>query len=346
MHSINSSEYFKDHVLVSYFSDEKTGLCGYISIHKGNGNIPAFGATRVWNYRSDEDALVDSLRLSRLMSYKAALAGLNCGGAKAALIMPNGGIKDRHEFFKKYAKKVNFLSGRFVTGADVGVDGDDVKTMKRYSKHIVGVKTDPVRFTGLGIFYAIQECLKEVYGTDSLKKRSFAIQGLGKVGQSLLNHIYEDASEIFVCDINKDVLDITIKRYPRLKVVTPEEIHKQKVDIFSPCALGNCLNHITVKEMNCQIIAGGANNQLEDETIAEQIYNKGVLYAPDYVANAGGLISVYDEYEHGNYRINRVKKRVGVVKNNMARIIKESKKNKKNTNEVANKMAENIFKQI
>ena len=338
----SSNIFFDDHQIVSYIFDKKTGLSGYISIHRGNGKTPAFGATRIWNYESDEYALIDSLRLSKLMSYKAAMAGLHCGGAKATIIFPKDGIADRKEFFKSYAKKVNYFSGRFITGADVGVGADDVKIMRRHSKYIVGVLADPVRFTGLGIYLAMQACLKEVFGSENILGKSVAIQGVGKVGQSVLKLIYPCTKNIFITDIDSDTLKQVTTKYPLVKVVSPLEIQKQKVDIYSPCALSNCLNKKTAKELRCKIIAGGANNQLENDDIAENIHKQGILYAPDYVANAGGLISVYDEYEYGNYRIKRVEERVSVVKNNMIKIIKQSKKSGNNPSVVANNFADEI----
>lgn len=340
----NGLKEFDDHKLVIFLSDSKTGLLGFLAIHRGNSKYPAFGATRIWSYPSSESALIDALRLSKTMSYKAALSGLKCGGGKAVLFLGNSSrLSSRDGFLKSYATRVNFLAGHFITGADVGVSRKDVILMRRYSPYFVGVMTDPVRFTGLGILLSIRVCLKEVFGTDSLLGRSFAVQGVGKVGQELIKRIYPHTQDIVVADIDPSAVAAVKEKYPRVKVVDPKEILKQKVDVLSPCALSNCLNNVNIRRLNCVIVAGGANSQLESDKIADKIHKMGILHAPDYIANAGGLISVFDEYEYGNYRINRIENRVGIIRKNMERVIAQSKKTKKSPMEVANQMAREIF---
>ena len=336
---------FDDHKLVTFFHSKKHNLKGYIAIHRGNSKYPAFGATRLWNYPDSNSALIDALRLSKTMSRKAALAGLHCGGAKA-VILSDGNIGNRKEFLKSYTEKVNYLGGHFITGADAGISGGDVKMMRRFSPYIVGVKVDPVRYTGLGILYSIQSCLKSSFGSEKLDDRTFAIQGVGKVGSELLKLIYPSAKKIYITDIDKVVIENVTKRFPAVIVTTPLEIYQKKVDIFSPCALGNCLNKNTVNKLNCEIIVGGANCQLESQEIAYKLHKKGILYAPDYLVNAGGLISVYDEYENNNVSIRRIIKRVKKIKNTMKNIILLSKKENKPTCMIANEMAEKIIKKI
>ncbi|QQS38911.1 leucine dehydrogenase [Candidatus Woesebacteria bacterium] len=316
---------FDNHQSITCFMDNKTGLKGFVSIHRSNKHHPAFGATRIWNYATELDALKDSLRLARTMSYKCALAGLKYGGAKGVLIMPKS-INNRHEFFKVYAKRINTFSGSFITGADVGLSREDVINMKKHSKYFVGTQTDPVRFTALGIFYAIQVSLSETFGDESCEGRSFAIQGVGKVGSTALEYIYNQASEIYIADINIGVVNDVKKKYPKVKVVSPKVIHSQEVDVFVPCALSSCVNKRNIDELKCKIIAGGANNQLDDEKTGEKLFKRGILYAPDFVVNSGGLISVADEYEHGNYRIKRVEKRVENIKDVLKKGIEECKK--------------------
>jgi leucine dehydrogenase len=218
--------------------------------------------------------------------------------------------------------------------------------MRRYSPYIVGVMVDPVRYTGLGIYLALLACVKEVFSSEDLQERSFAIQGVGKVGQELLKFLYPHTHKIYITDINKDTLSFVKQKYPDVKVVKPEEIHKQKVDVFSPCALSNCLNSKSITELNCPIVCGGANCQLESPEIAEKLYKNSILYAPDYLVNAGGLISVYDEYEYKNTRVGRVEERVKVIRKNMEKIISLSKSLKKNTSEVADTLARKIFDTI
>ncbi|KKQ41663.1 MAG: Glu/Leu/Phe/Val dehydrogenase dimerization region [Microgenomates group bacterium GW2011_GWC1_37_8] len=336
---------FDNHKLVTYINDNHTGLQGFIAIHRGNSKTPAFGATRIWKYSSSLEALTDAIRLARTMSFKAALAGLKCGGAKAVIIEA-GQIGNRKELLKSYAEKVNFFGGHFITGADVGISQNDVRVLRRFSPYFVGVKADPVRFTGLGLLYAIQACVKEVFASESLDGRSFAIQGAGKIGQELLRLIYPYAKTVYITDINNTALKEVKEEFPKVKILPPFEIHKVKVDVFSPCALGDTLNKKSINELQCAIIAGGANNQLEDDSIAEKIHKKGILYAPDYVINAGGLISVFDEYENGNNLIDRVMKKVRRIKRTLGEILKESKEKKVTPLHVANKKSEKIFNSL
>ncbi|EKD62580.1 MAG: Leucine dehydrogenase [uncultured bacterium] len=340
---IKSLPGYDDQKLVVCVHDKKTGLDGFISIHRGNLQRPAFGATRIWNYEDPREALIDALRLSKLMSYKASMAGLACGGAKAAIIFPKVVDGKRKELLRAYAQRVNYLGGHFITGADVGVTGEDVKFMRKHSPYFVGTKVDPVRFTGLGILYSIEVCLSEVFGNTSLKSRSFAIQGVGKVGQEVLKLIYGSAGDIYIYDIDASQLKATKSRFPRVKVVGREEIGSLKVDVFSPNALSDCLTDASIKKLRSRIVVGGANCQLQNDDIGLKLHRKGILYAPDYVVNAGGLISVYDEYEYHNSKIKRVLKRLAIVKKNMQAILAKSKKVNKPPVEIANQMAEKIF---
>lgn len=342
---IDKNNYFDNHRLVTFFHDSGTGLNGFVSIHRGSTLTPAFGATRIWNYKSYEEALIDSLRLSKAMSRKAAMAGLNCGGAKAVIISGNK-IRDRKNFLKSYAEKVNLLGGHFVTGADVGISREDVIALRRFSPYFVGVNVDPVRFTGLGLFYSIQVCLKEVFGSENLEGRSFAIQGVGKIGSELLKYIYPYTHDICITDIDKSALKSTLVKYPDIKIVDANEILKQKVDVFSPCALSSCLNKKTIKSLKCSIVVGGANNQLEDETISDKLNEMGILYAPDYVVNSGGLISVYAEYENHGADNDYIEKKVKGIKPTVKKILEVSKKCKRSTLVVSNKIAQERIKKL
>lgn len=335
----NEYNCFDNHRLVTFFHNKETGLNGFVSIHRGSVVTPAFGATRIWNYGSYKEALIDSLRLSKAMSRKAAMAGLNCGGAKAVIISGSK-IKDRGKFLKSYAEKVNLLGGHFITGADVGISREDVVTMRQYSPYFVGVKVDPVRFTGLGLFYSVQACLKEIFGSESLEGRSFAIQGVGKIGMELIKHIYPYTHSICISDINKLAIKGILNKYPDVKVVDVDKIFSQKVDVFSPCALSSCLNKKTIKLLKCSIVAGGANNQLEDDSISDKLSKMGILYAPDYVVNSGGLVSVYAEYEKHGSDTTYIERKVGKIKTTVKKILEMSKKGKVSTLQVSNKLAD------
>lgn len=343
---INSSTEFDNHSFVLFLNDTNIGLRGFIVIHKKKEeNIPSFGATRIWHYNSDEEAMNDALRLSRMMSYKSALAGLPYGGAKGVIMLNSRVFNEnkRKKILETYAKNVNRLNGQFITGTDVGLNQKDLQIMRKKSKYIVGFNDNSTEFTSLGIFISIKECLNKVFGNENISGRSFAIQGLGKIGSGVIDYIYKQADKIFVSDIDKKTVHLVKKKYPKIKIIGSSEIHKQKVDVFSPCALGHTLNSKIIADLSCKIIAGGANNQLENEKIGELLYKLGILYAPDYIINAGGLISVTDEFEHKVYNRNRVMKKVLNIQNTLNKIFKLSEEENKAPNIIADEMAEKII---
>jgi len=341
---IENLEEYDNHHKVVFLNNAESGLKGYIAIHRKNKKAPSFGATRLWHYEDSLDGLRDALRLSRLMSYKAALAGLPCGGAKGVILAP-GDLKsqDRKRLLLSYAEEVDALNGKFITGTDAGLSRDDLKLMKGTSKFFVGLNGDAVDLTALGVLYSMETCLKFAHAGDVAGK-SFAIQGLGKIGEALLNLIYSQAGKIYVTDTNKSVVKKIKKKYTKVVVVRPTAIHKQKVDIFSPCALSHSINSKTIGQLGCNMVVGGANNQLQDDSIGDVLFKLGILYAPDYLANAGGLTSVYDEFEHpGKYSRSRVEKKILAIKNRLRRVLKKSSSKKVSTNRVANEIAEKVF---
>lgn len=335
---------FDGHKMISFIYDMHSGLRGFIAIHRGNTEHPAFGATRLWQYTTETEALRDALRLSRMMSYKSALAGLPYGGGKGVIMMSkNQNTHKRTKLLNAYAGTINDLSGLFITGTDVGLTQRDVQQMKRKSNYFVGLEGDPTDFTGLGLLCGVRICLKEIFGKPSLTGKSIAIQGLGKIGTKLLDLVYPEAERIFVCDVDTQRVLIAKKRFPRIQQINNNEIHKAPVDIFAPCALSGSLNKTTVKEIQASIIAGGANNQLEKEEIGDLLYERGILYAPDYVLNAGGLMCVADEYEHPRFSAKRVAKRVAGIQTTLINIFSRSKKLHQPPHRVANELAERII---
>lgn len=334
---------FDDHRIIFFISDLRNGLKGFIVIHRGGLTRPAFGATRLWKYNSELEALKDALKLSQLMSYKSAIHRLGYGGAKGVIINTLQNRKKRNFLLKTYAKKVNYLNGRFITGADVGLNRNDIKMMKKESPFFVGVRYDPAKFTALGIFYGLLICLKKVFGNEQISERSFAIQGLGKIGTEFLKLIYKKSKKIFVSEINYSRVKTIKKLFPKIKFVKPSEIHRKSVDVFSPCALGNSITFKNVSQLRCKIIIGGANNQLENDKVGELLYKLGILYAPDFVVNAGGLISVVDEFEHKNYNEKRVRNRIGKIKEVLQEILEKSEKKSQPPNLIAKKIAEKVF---
>ena len=335
---------FDDHNLVVFLRDEKSGLNGFVAIHRGGNKFPAFGATRLWDYESRTDALRDALRLSRMMSYKNASAGIKYGGGKAALIMPKGKFS-KVKLLKAYTEELNRLGGKFITGTDVGLSQDDLTKMMKTTKYLVGSKRNPEYSTAVGLFYSLQAAFKQTFGNESIEGHTFAIQGVGKVGGELLKLIYKDAKQIYVADINKATLAKVKKQFPNVEVVDTKKIHMQKVDVFVPCALSRALNSKTIPKLKCKIVVGSANNQLENSQAAIDLHKRGILYCPDYVVNAGGLIAVVDEYEHnGTMDAKRLEDRIFGIKARLTKILKESKKKNVSPHVVADNLALKILK--
>jgi leucine dehydrogenase len=256
----------------------------------------AMGATRLYPYVNEEAALKDALRLSRGMTYKAACANIPVGGGKAVIISKVEHKND--DLLRAYGRFVESLNGRFITGQDVNLTPNDVRTISQETKHVVGVEEKsggPAPVTAWGVFLGLKAAVSFQLKTQSLEGIKVAVQGLGNVGKNLCQHLYENGAKLFVTDISPERSE-EVKRLYGATVVAPDEIYSQKVDIFSPCALGGILNDQTIPKIRASIIAGAANNQLGQEQInGQMLTNKGILYSPDYVINAGGLINVYNE---------------------------------------------------
>jgi len=339
-------EEFDNHRLISFVYDPKTQLRGFIAIHRG-GSIPAFGATRFWHYAEESLALKDAIRLARLMSYKSAMAGLAYGGAKGVIFAAeNYTPEEKENLIRAYAKKVNMLGGSFVTGSDVGLNDDDVKIMAQESTYIVGTECDPVKYTVRGVYAGILESLKSVFGTDSLRGRTIAIQGLGKTGWGLLELVAKDAEKVHVFDIDEKKVKAAKEKFPNVVPVSEEELISLTVDIFSPCALGGTVSLSNAEKLQCKIIAGSANNQLENQEAGRKLFEKGILYAPDYIINAGGLIAVVDEYDNHGTDEERVMKQVERIRPTLAKVLAKSKEDARPVSDVADEIAESIFNTI
>lgn len=330
---------FDNHEKVVRLEDPSVGLVGYIAIHRIHPKYPALGATRLWGYVSEEDALRDALRLAQLMTYKSLLAGLPYTGAKAALFITPKILEsqeNRDAFFRAYAREVNKLEGKFVTGTDVGVSNDDLTIMSKESPHMIGHGVDSGYFTALGVKAGIEVALQKVFGSSDLSKRTFAIQGLGKTGLSLLKLLYKESFKIFVADVDPKTVSYVKFHFPNVEVVDSTVIHAQDVDVFSPCALSHSLTEVTVPELRCAIVAGSANNQLETKEVGELLRKRGILYAPDFVINAIGLISVVDQFENGSYfSKNRILKKIDDIRSSLGSIFDASRAEHKATNIVA-----------
>src|SRR5476651_1767314 len=287
------------HQKIVFCSDPDTGLKAIIAIHDTTLG-PALGGTRMWAYKSEADALNDVLRLSKSMTYKAAIAGLNLGGGKAVII--GDARKDKTEaLLRKFGRFIKNLNGEFITAEDVGTNPRDMEYIRMETEHVTGVPEsmggsgDPTPIAAKGVFMGIKASVRELYGNDSLAGKSVIVQGIGQVGENLVKLLREENAKVYVSDINEERLIQIAKKYGA-QAVPNQSIFDLSADIYAPCAMGGTVNTSTIAKLKCAMIAGAANNQLEDETIhGNMLLEKGILYAPDYVINAGGLINCYSE---------------------------------------------------
>ena len=295
----------KGHEQVVFSSDPVTGLKAIIAIHDTTLG-PALGGCRMWNYKNESDALKDVLRLSRGMTYKAAVAGLGLGGGKAVIIGDSKTMKNEY-LFRSFGRFVEGLGGRYITAEDVGTCMSDMEWVRKETKYVTGISRalggggDPSPVTALGTFTGMKACVKKVFGSDSLKDRKISIQGIGHVGTYLVELLHKEGAKLYISDIDEEKLKSVAKKYA-CEVVNNDNIYELEVDIFAPCAMGGIINDTTIPKLKCAIIAGAANNQLEKEKKhGKALLDKGILYAPDYVINAGGIINIYNELQGYNH---------------------------------------------
>ncbi|MCK9279702.1 MAG: leucine dehydrogenase [Melioribacteraceae bacterium] len=336
------------HEQLVFCSNKESGLRAIIAIHDTTLG-PALGGTRMWNYTSAEAAIKDVLRLSRGMTYKASVAGLNLGGGKAVII-GDSATKKNELLFRTFGKFVDGLGGRYITAEDVGTDVRDMEYVKMETKYVTGISKalggsgDPSPVTAYGVYVGIKACAHEKWGSDSLRGRKIAVQGAGQVARYLCEHLYSEGAEIFITDIVQDKVKRVLETI-KAHVVKPEEIYEINADIFSPCALGAVINDDTIQKFKFEIIAGGANNQLEDEDKhGQMLVDKGILYAPDYVINAGGLINVANELE--GYRQDRAMKQAEGIYEIVQKVFKTAKERSIPTHVASNKIAEDRLVQV
>ncbi|HKB87223.1 MAG TPA: Glu/Leu/Phe/Val dehydrogenase [Ignavibacteriaceae bacterium] len=337
-----------DHEQVVFCSNKEAGLRAIIAIHNTTLG-PALGGTRMWNYKSHDDAFKDVLRLSRGMTYKAAVSGLNLGGGKAVIIGDSSTQKNEL-LFRTFGKFIEGLAGRYITAEDVGTSVTDMEYVRMETKYVTGVSKalggsgDPSPVTAYGVFVGMKACAKFKWGSDSLAGKKIAVQGAGQVARYLCEHLYNEGAEIFLTDINELKVQKVLETV-KAQVVKPEEIYGLDVDIFSPNALGAIINNNTIGKLKAEIVAGGANNQLEKEDIhGPLLMENGILYAPDYVINAGGLMNVANELE--GYRQDRALKQAEKIYDVIGKILEISAIENIPTHEASNKMAEERLKSV
>lgn len=293
-------EYMQKHQYeqVVYFYDKSTGLKGITVIHNTTLG-PALGGTRLWNYKTEEEALVDCLRLARGMTYKSAAAGLNLGGGKTVLIGDAATIKSE-AYFRALGRYVQSLNGRYITAEDVNTSTKDMSYVAMETRHVVGLEGksgNPSPITALGVFNGVKAGLFKRFGESDISQHTFAVQGAGQTGYFLIGYLLEaGAKKVYFTEINPKHIERMKQEHPEVEFVQPEEIYGMDVDVFSPCALGGTLNENTIPRIKAPIIAGSANNALLDEEAdGRRIQERGIIYCPDFVINAGGIINVYHE---------------------------------------------------
>jgi leucine dehydrogenase len=296
------------HEQVVYCNDEATGLKSIIAIHDTTLG-PALGGTRMWAYNNMDEAVTDALRLSRGMTFKAAISGLNLGGGKAVII---GDPTMKSEmYWRRYGKFVNSLGGKYITAEDVNTSTSDMEFISKETSHVTGKPEydggsgDPSPFTAYGTFVGMKACAHKAWGSDSLEGKKILVQGVGHVGHYLVGHLVNAGAKVYISDISQEKLNATAAAYKGVEIVDNNNIWATPFDIYAPCALGASVNTESIAKMNCAIIAGAANNQLQvEEEHGRMLVDKGVIYAPDFLLNAGGLINVSAEI--GNYNKERV----------------------------------------
>ena len=290
---------FDGHEQVVFCNDKDTGLKAIIGIHNTVLG-PALGGTRMWNYANEWEALNDVLRLSRGMSFKSSISGLNLGGGKAVII---GDAKTQKtpELMRKFGEYVNSLSGKYITAEDVGMETKDMDTVREVTQYVTGISEEkggsgnPSPITAYGVFMGLKAATKYRFGSDNLEGKKVLVQGIGHVGEVLVQHLTESGAIVTIADINEDRLHAVGQKYGA-KIFTGEDLYSAEVDIYAPCALGATSNDATIHKIQAKVIAGAANNQLANEVVHGAILKeKGILYAPDFLINAGGVINVYSE---------------------------------------------------
>ncbi len=331
------------HEQVVFGHDEASGLRCIIAIHSTRLG-PGLGGTRFYPYDSEEAALVDVLRLSRAMAYKAAAAGLDLGGGKAVII----GDPDRDKsepLLRAYGRMIASLGGRYVTACDVGTYPRDMAVIARETRWVTGA--DPVEggsgdsgvTTAYGTFVGLKTCVGQVWGDESLRGRHVSIQGVGKVGRRLAEHVSDEGAKLTVADVDEDATAWCAERLGA-EVASVDKIHAVDADVFSPNALGAVLNDETIPELSCRVVAGAANNQLAAPSHGTQLADADILYAPDFVINAGGLIQVSDELHPGGYSPERAMLRAGQIGERLREIFAYARDHGNPTAEAADAVAE------
>lgn len=330
-----------DYEQVVFCQHKESGLKAIIVIHDTTLG-PALGGARMWTYNSEEEAIIDALRLAKGMTYKTSAAGVNLGGGKTVII--GDPKKDKNDaMFRALGRFINNLNGQYITAEDVGTTVHDMDMIKMETDYVLGTSLesgasgDPAPITAYGIYKGMKAAAKEAFGTDSLTNKRVAVQGVGNVAYRLCEHLHREGAELIVTDINQDAVKRAVDEFGA-KAVDPDDIYAVDCDIFSPCALGAIINDKTIPQLKAKVIAGSANNQLESSKHGDLLHEKGILYAPDYVINSGGVINVSEEFT--GYNRENVMKKVEKIYDHLMRVFEIAKRDNIPTNVAADRMAE------
>ncbi len=337
-----------NHEQLVFCNDNEVGLKAIIGIHNTVLG-PALGGTRMWNYATEQDALTDVLRLSRGMTYKSAVAGVNLGGGKAVIIGDPKKIKTE-ALLRSYGKFIDNLGGKFITAEDVSMNSKDMEIIHMETDFVTGLPEtmggsgDPSPVTAMGVWMGMKASAKEIYGNESLAEKKVIVQGLGNVGKHLIDYLVRENAELLVFDIDQEKIKDVSKKY-KVRVLSADELYSVDADIYAPCALGATVNSKTLEQLKVKIICGSANNQLEDEKIhGKMVEEKGILYAPDFVVNAGGIINVY--YELQGYNREKALSHAEGIYETTKKVFEIAKNEKIPTYLAANRLAEDRINAI
>ena len=326
------------HEQVLFTREPAADYFGIIAIHNTTLG-PALGGCRYWSYESEEEALIDVLRLAMGMTYKAAVAGLNLGGGKSVIIGDPDTLR-REMVFRAHGRAVESLQGRYITAEDVGTSVEDMDYVHMETEFVVGIagrSGDPSPVTAYGTYRGMKACANAIWKEDSLEGKVVAVQGVGHVGYYLCENLAAEGAQLIVTDINNDRIERCVEDFGA-EAVKADEIYSVKADIFAPCALGAIINSRTIPKLKAKIIAGAANNQLETEDDARAVQDREILYAPDYVINAGGLINVYSEL--ADWTTDRSKRKAGEIYQTLLEVFQLAREDKMTTAEAADRIAE------
>ncbi|MBM7705690.1 leucine dehydrogenase [Chryseomicrobium aureum] len=315
-----------DYEQLIFCQDKTSGLKAIIAIHDTTLG-PALGGTRMWNYATEEEAIEDALRLAKGMTYKNAAAGLNLGGGKTVII--GDPLKDKNEeMFRAFGRFIQGLNGRYITAEDVGTTVADMDLIHEETNYVTGISPafgssgNPSPVTAYGVYMGMKAAAMEAFGSDSLAGKKVAVQGVGNVAYKLCEFLHEEGAILTVADINQASVDRVVNEFGATQVDV-SEIYSQDVDIFAPCALGAIINDETIPQLKAKVVAGAANNQLKEPRHGDKLNELGIVYAPDYVINSGGVMNVADELN--GYNRERAMKRVEGIYDTIARIFEISK---------------------